>query len=50
MTDREALLALAAPQPEPFRQVRPTAADNARWQAWHDRYNAALLCARGLRG
>lgn len=46
MTDREALAALAVPEPEPFRQTRPTAADNARWQVWHDRYLEALARAR----
>lgn len=28
--------ALAAPEPEPFRQVRPTAEDHVRWQTWRD--------------
>lgn len=47
MTDREALAALAASEPEPFRQTRPTAADNARWQVWHDRYIEAMAHAEG---
>lgn len=46
MTDREAMQALAAPEPEPFTQTYPTPADNARWQVWHDAYNAALRHAR----
>jgi hypothetical protein len=46
MTDREALLALAASEPEPFRQVRPSAEDNARWQAWNDLRIKALLHAQ----
>lgn len=48
MTDREALAALAASEPEPFRQTRPTAADNARWQVWHDRYIEAMAHAEPL--
>jgi hypothetical protein len=44
--DHEAMLALAEPEPEPFRQVRPTAEDIERWQAWHDRRVAALAHAR----
>lgn len=46
MTDREALAALAAPEPEPFTQTYPTVEDNARWQIWHDRRLAALAYAR----
>jgi len=46
MTDREAMLILAEPVPEPFHQVLPSAADKARWQAWHDRYIAAVAHAR----
>ena len=45
---RDVAIALAAPEPEPFTQTYPTAEDNARWQAWHDDYNAALAIARGL--
>jgi hypothetical protein len=48
VTIREALLALAAPEPEPFRQIWPTTADRARWQAWHDRMIEARQIARGL--
>lgn len=46
MTDHEAMMALAASEPEPFEQVRPNAADHARWQTWHDNYLAALRHAR----
>jgi len=46
MTDREAMLALATPEPEPFKQVYPSVEDDERWQVWHDRYNAALAHAR----
>lgn len=46
MTDREAMFALAASEPEPFHQVRPNAADNARWQAWHERYIEAIAHAK----
>lgn len=48
MTDREALAALAASEPERLRQTRPTAADNARWQVWHDRYIEAMAYAKPL--
>jgi hypothetical protein len=44
--DHEAMLALAEPEPEPFRQVRPSAEDIERWQAWHNRRLAALAHAR----
>lgn len=46
MTDREAMLTLAEPVPEPFRQVLPSAEDRARWQSWHERYLAAVAHAR----
>jgi hypothetical protein len=42
VTFEEAARALAAPEPEPFRQVLPDAADDARWQTWHTAYVAAL--------
>jgi hypothetical protein len=48
VTVREALLAPAAPEPEPFRQVWPTPADHARWNAWHDRYLEALQVAKSI--
>ncbi len=45
MTDREAMLALAAPEPEPFRQVRWKADDYRRWDAWNRRRIKALIHA-----
>jgi hypothetical protein len=48
VTVREALRALAVPEPEPFRQVIPTADDRARWQAWHERYLEALSVAKAF--
>lgn len=39
MTDREAMLALAAPEPDYFDTP-------GQWQVWHDRYVAALRHAR----
>ena len=47
MTDREALLALAASAPEPFRQVRLKREDYLRWDKWNRRRVAALLYVRG---
>ena len=48
MTEREALKWLAAPEPEPFRQVRPSAEDHRRLQEWRDRTTEALILARPL--
>jgi hypothetical protein len=48
MTEREALLALAAPEPEPFRQVWPSSEERAAWQAWNARRIEALRLAREL--
>lgn len=42
MTDREAGEALAAPEPEPFHQVRWKRADYLRWDAWNRKRIAAL--------
>ena len=39
MTDREAMLALAEPEPDYFD-------DRDSWQPWHDRWVAALEHAR----
>jgi hypothetical protein len=36
-----ALRTALGPEPEPFRQVRPTADDDARRQQWHDDMCAA---------
>lgn len=46
MTDREAMFALAAPEPEPFRQVALTHADYAARRAHNRRRNEALKHAR----
>ena len=40
MTDREAMLALADPEPDYWDE-------REAWQAWHDLRMAALLHARG---
>lgn len=50
MTLRDALLALAAPEPEPFGQTRPTLADTERWDEWNRRRIEALKFARTLEG
>lgn len=42
MTALEAAQALAAPRPEPFRQVRFKPEDDARLNAWQNDYNEAL--------
>lgn len=48
MTDREAMLALAAREPEPFRQVALKHADYVAHDAWNRRRNAALQHARAV--
>lgn len=40
--------ALAAPEPEPFHQVRPGEADHARWQEWNDERLEALAYVERL--
>lgn len=35
MSDREALLALYAPEPEPFDQVRRQPGDYEEWDTWN---------------
>ena len=42
MTDREALLALTAPEPE-------YSGNPSGWQQWHDRYNEAIEHAAHVR-
>jgi hypothetical protein len=45
MSAQEALLALATPPPEPFRQVMWTHDDFARWDEWNARRLEALKVA-----
>jgi hypothetical protein len=44
----DAACALAAPEPEPFWQVRPSPEDNARWQRWRDRTTEAQRYVEAL--
>jgi hypothetical protein len=46
MTEREALLWLATPEPEPFHQVRSKLADTKRWDHWRRKTTEALHVAQ----
>jgi hypothetical protein len=48
MSVQEALLALAEPPPEPFRQVRLGHDDFVRWDAWNAKRIEALKVAGRL--
>jgi hypothetical protein len=48
VTEREALVQLGLPEPEPFRQVRMKPADYERWDEWNARRIEALAIARSL--
>ncbi len=42
VTDREAMIALATPAPEPFKQVRWKHHDYVKWDKWNHRRIKAL--------